>query len=203
MNPALAARAFLFSWPTVMTTWVKPGFSNAAGIFGTADAVTGATPLASLHQGSMAGVSLNDLFIGNVGGCLGETSALLLLLGALYLLARRVISLRIPLSFVGTVALLGILFPHGNDPIQWMGAQVLSGGVILGAFFMATDYASSPTTAKGKIVFGLGCGLLLFWFRFGKKAPAEWCSFAILLMNVVSPLIERVTGNKSFGEVKK
>ena len=81
--------------------------------------------------------------------------------------------------------------------------QVLSGGLILGAFFMATDYSSSPATSKGKIIFGLGCGLLLFWFRFGKKTPAEWCSFAILLMNVVSPLIERVTGSKSFGEVKK
>jgi len=156
VNPALAARAFMFSWPALMTNWVKPGFSNAAGIVSTADAVTGATPLAEMALEQLPTVSLTDMFLGNIGGCIGETSALLLLLGLVYLLARKIISLRIPVAFVGTVAVLTFLFPQGgNGNLQWMAAQLLSGGLLLGAIFMATDYVTSPVTKLGQVVYGL------------------------------------------------
>ena len=111
VNPALAGRAFMFSYPALMTTWVKPGFRNAAGLFNTADAVTGATPLAAMGQGNLPDVSISELFLGNIGGCIGETSVLLLVLGLLYLLARKIISLRIPVAFIGTVAVLTLFFP--------------------------------------------------------------------------------------------
>ena len=144
VNPALAARAFMFSYPALMTNWVKVGFSNAAGIFSTADAVTAATPLASMSLGQLPETTLGQMFMGNIGGCIGETSAALLLVGLVYLLARKVITLRIPLSFIGTVAVLTVLFPLGNDNFQWMGAQLFAGGLFLGAIFMATDYVTSP-----------------------------------------------------------
>ena len=124
-NPALAARAFMFSWPVAMSTWVKVGWENQAGILSTVDIVTEATPLAAMHQGMMPQATVWDMFLGNVGGCVGETSAVLLLIGLAYLVVRNVISLRIPLSFVGTVAVLTFLFPQGNDRLAWMGAQVL------------------------------------------------------------------------------
>lgn len=191
-NPALAARAILsLSWASLMNTFATPAFGNLAGV----DAVASATPIAAKDY------TLAQLFLGNIPGTLGETCKLALLIGAAYLLWRRVISWHIPAAFIGTFAvcyLIGTGFDLGATLYQ-----VLSGGLILGAFFMATDYSSSPATDKGKLVFGVGCGLLLFIFRFCKSTPAEWCSFAILLMNVVSPLIERVTGIKSFGEVKK
>ena len=156
VNPALAGRAFMFSWPVLMSTWVKVGFSNAAGVLSTADAVTAATPLANMHQGVMCEESILDLFLGNVGGCLGETSALLLLIGFAYLLARKVITARIPLAYIGTVAVLTFLFPQGNDRIAWMLAQVFGGGLMLGAIFMATDYVTSPVTKLGQLVYGMG-----------------------------------------------
>ena len=191
-NPALAARAILsLSWASLMNTFATPAFGNLAGV----DAVASATPIAAQNY------TLAQLFLGNIPGTLGETCKLALLIGAAYLLWRRVISWHIPAAFIGTFAvcyLIGTGFDLGATLYQ-----VLSGGLILGAFFMATDYSSSPATDKGQLVFGVGCGLLLFIFRFCKSTPAEWCSFAILLMNVVSPLIERVTGIKSFGEVKK
>ena len=136
---------------------------------------------------------------GNLAGVDAVASATPI--GAAYLFYKKVITWHIPAAFIGTFAVCYLL-KTGFDVNATL-AQLLSGGLILGAFFMATDYSSSPATAKGKIVFGIGCGLLLFIFRACKKTPAEWCSYAILLMNVCSPLIERVTGNKSFGEVKK
>jgi len=202
MNPALAARAFMFSWPVAMSTWVVPGAANWVGIFSTTDANTGATPLASMHQGSLAGVNLSDLFFGNVGGCIGETSALLLLIGGLYLLARRVISLRIPLSFIATVAVLGLLFPQGNDPLVWMGAQVCSGGVMLGAIFMATDYVTSPVTKTGQIIFGIGCGVITMAIRY-LGAYNEGVSYAILVMNACVMLLDKIGRPVKFGSVKK
>ena len=202
MNPALAARAFMFSWPVIMSTWVKVGFQNAAGIFSTADAVTAATPLAAMHQGAMPEASLLDMFLGNVGGCLGETSALLLLLGGVYLFIRKVISPRIPLAFIGTVALLGLLFPQGNDPVTWMGAQVLSGGVMLGAIFMATDYVTSPVTKLGQVIFGIGCGVLTIVIRyFG--GYSEGVSYAILIMNACVVLLDKIGRPVKFGAPKK
>ncbi len=202
MNPALLARAFLFSWPVVMSTWVKPGFANWAGIFSTADAVTGATPLAPMHQGQLPEGSLLDAFLGNVGGCIGETSAALLLLGALYLLIRRVISLRIPLSFILTVAVLSFLFPQGNDPLVWTAWQLCSGGLILGAFFMATDYVTSPVTKWGQVLFGVGCGIITVVIRYFGGYP-EGVSFAILVMNACVALLDKVGRPKRYGAPKK
>lgn len=194
INPALAARAILaLSWASLMNTFATPAFGNLAGV----DAVASATPI-----GAAAGTyMLGQLFLGNIPGTIGETCKLALLIGAAYLFYKKVITWHIPAAFIGTFAVCYLL-KTGFDVNATL-AQLLSGGLILGAFFMATDYSSSPATAKGKIVFGIGCGLLLFIFRACKKTPAEWCSYAILLMNVCSPLIERVTGNKSFGEVKK
>ena len=195
INPALAARAILaLSWASLMNTFAKPAFGNLAGV----DAIASATPVSGAAAG---GFTLAQLMLGNIPGTIGETCKLALLIGAAYLFVRRVISWHIPAAFIGSFAVCYLL-ATGFDVNATL-YQVLSGGLILGAFFMATDYSSSPATAKGKLIFGLGCGLLLFIFRYCKKTPAEWCSFAILLMNVVSPLIERVTGTKSFGEVKK
>ena len=195
INPALAARAILaLSWASLMNTFAAPAFGNLAGV----DAIASATPVSGAAAGNF---TLAQLALGNIPGTIGETCKIALLVGAAYLLVRKVISWHIPAAFIGSFALC-YLIATGFDVNATL-YQVLSGGLILGAFFMATDYSSSPATSKGKIIFGLGCGLLLFIFRYCKKTPAEWCSFAILLMNVVSPLIERVTGTKSFGEVKK
>ena len=201
VNPALAGRAFMFSWPVLMSTWVKPGFENAAGVFSTADAVTAATPLANMHQGFMCEETIGQLFIGNVGGCIGETSALALLIGFAYLLWRKVITARIPLAYIGTVAVLTFLFPMGNARIDWMLAQVLGGGVMLGAIFMATDYATSPATAWGQVIYGIGCGILTVVFRYFGIFP-EGVTYAILLMNALVWIIDRYTAPRRFG-VKK
>ena len=195
MNPALAARAILaLSWASVMNKFAAPAFGNLAGV----DAIASATPISGAAAGNF---TLMQLFLGNVPGTIGETCKLALLVGAAYLLWRKVITWHIPVAFMGSFAVC-YLIASGFD-VNVVAYQLLSGGLILGACFMATDYASSPATDMGKILFGIGCGLLLFIFRFVKNSPAEWCSFAILLMNVVSPLIERVTLTKSFGEVKK
>ena len=202
MNPALAARAFMFSWPVAMSTWVKVGFENAAGLLSTADAVTAATPLAAMHAGSLEGVSIKALFLGNVGGCIGETSALLLLIGGVYLVIRKVISPRIPLAFIGTVAVIALVAPQGNNPMEWMLASVCSGGVMLGAIFMATDYVTSPITHKGQIIFGIGCGVITMVIRyFG--AYNEGVSYAILVMNACVVLLDKVGRPKKFGAPKK
>ena len=202
VNPALAARAFMFSWPVIMNTGVKVGFSNAAGIFSTADAVTAATPLASMHQGQLPSEGLLDLFLGNVGGCIGETSALLLLVGFIYLLVRKVVSLRIPAAFLGTVAVLSLLFPMGNDRLTWCAAQLCAGGVMLGALFMATDYVTSPVTKLGQVIFGIGCGVLTVVIRyFG--GYNEGVSYAILVMNCCVVLLDRIGRPKKFGTPKK
>ncbi len=192
INPALAARAILaLSWATAMNSFAEPAFGNLAGV----DAIASATPIATKSA------TLMQLFLGNVPGTIGETCKLALLAGAAYLLYRKVITWHIPAAFVGVFAAC-YLVATGFD-VNVTLYQILSGGLLLGALFMATDYSTSPATPMGKLIFGAGCGLLLFIFRFVKSTPAEWCSFAILLMNVVSPLIERVTGTKSFGEGKK
>ena len=202
VNPALAGRAFMFSWPVLMSNWVKVGFENAAGVFSTADAVTAATPLANMHQGVLCEESILDLFLGNVGGCLGETSALLLIIGFIYLLYRKVITARIPLAYIGTVAVLTFLFPQGNDRIAWMAAQVFGGGLMLGAIFMATDYVTSPVTKLGQIVYGVGCGALTVMIRyFG--GYNEGVSYAILCMNACVVLLDRIGRPVKFGAPKK
>lgn len=193
MNPALGARAMLLaSWPVIMTSWVTPGV----------DAVSTATPLAIL-KGTEATTevlpSLTNMLIGNTGGCLGETSAILLIIGGLYLLYRKVINWRIPAIYIGTVAVLALILGGGTTAMM---AHVLSGGLMIGAFFMATDYASSPVTPKGQIIFAFGCGLLTTIIRLYGGYP-EGVSYSILLMNVATPIIDKFTSPKVFGEVKQ
>ena len=202
VNPALAGRAFMFSWPVLMTNWVKPGWSNAAGLLSTADAVTGATPLAAMHQGQMPVDSLLDMFLGNIGGCIGETSVVLLLVGFAYLIIRDVISPRIPFCYIGTVAVLALLFPMGHDRIAWCTAQLCGGGLMLGAIFMATDYVTSPVTKLGQVIYGIGCGVLTIVIRyFG--GYNEGVSYAILVMNCCVVLLDRLGRPVKFGAPKK
>ena len=203
VNPALAGRAFLFSWPVAMSTWVKVGWENAPDIFSSGtDAVTAATPLAAMHQGKLPDSGLMDMFLGNIGGCIGETSALLLLIGFVYLLIRKIITIRIPLSYIGTVAVLAFLFPMGNDRLLWMGSQLLGGGLMLGAIFMATDYVTSPVTNLGQIIYGIGCGVLTILIRyFG--GYNEGVSYAILVMNCCVVLLDRIGRPTKFGAPKK
>lgn len=184
-NPAVTARIVLMiSFPSAMTHWVSPFYWKNP------DAVTSATPLA-LGEGDELPLYL-DLFLGNVGGCMGETCALALLIGGIYLGARKIINLAAPVSFIGSLALFS--FIAGDDPLY----QILAGGVFLGAFFMATDYATTPITTKGKIVFGLGCGIITFIIRHFGSFP-EGVSFSILLMNILTPYIEQITRTKVFG----
>ena len=200
LNPALAGRAFLFSYPVIMTTWVAP-YTSLNLIGSNADAVTAATPMSYLHQGILPDTSVLYSFIGSVGGCIGETSAVLLLAGGVYLVVRKVISARIPLAYIATVAVIALLFPQGNDRLQWLGYQVFSGGLMLGAIFMATDYATSPVTKGGQIVYGIGCGLITMLIRyFGSYA--EGVSYAILIMNVAVLLLDKIGVPKRFGYVK-
>ena len=202
VNPALAGRAFMFSWPVAMSTWVKVGFENAANPVNAADAVTAATPLAAMHQGQLPTESIMDAFLGNVGGCIGETSALLLLIGFAYLLYRKVITARIPLAYIGTVAVLSFLFPMGQDRFTWLGYQLFTGGLMLGAIFMATDYVTSPLTKLGQVVYGIGCGVLTVMIRyFG--GYNEGVSYAILIMNCCVVLLDRIGRPTKFGAPKK
>ncbi len=197
LNPALAGRAFLMlCYPVAMTTWANPGTKAGLGMsVGQTfiDASTGATPLSAdfMHAGLLPQASILDAFIGNVGGTIGEISALMLLIGGAYLLIRGVIRIRIPLAFIGTVAVLTFLFPMGgNDRLTWMLYQLFTGGLMLGAFFMATDYVTSPCTQKGEVVFGIGCGLLTVFIRYFGGYP-EGVSYAILIMNVCAWLIDQ------------
>ena len=204
VNPALAGRAFMFSWPVAMSTWVKPGFENAANVLNATDAVTAATPLAAMHQGAIDPSlgSLLDMFLGSIGGCIGETSAIALLIGFAYLLYRKVITARIPVAYMATVAVLAFLFPLGNDRFMWMAAHLLSGGLMLGAIFMATDYVTSPLTKLGQVIYGIGCGVLTIMIRyFG--GYNEGVSYAILIMNCCVVLLDRVGRPVKFGAPKK
>ncbi len=202
MNPALAARAFLLtSWAQPMTTWVKP--FQQVKMFSNTDAVTSATPLSVIKEGAGVLPSYMDMFLGKVGGCMGEVSALALIIGAVYLLARGVIKITIPASYITTVAVLTFIFGGKNGLFTGdVLAHLLSGGLILGAFFMATDYATTPCTRTGQMIFGMGCGLLTSVIRIWGGYP-EGVSYSILLMNVASPLIDKYILPKRFGESKK
>ncbi|MBE6895866.1 MAG: RnfABCDGE type electron transport complex subunit D [Ruminococcaceae bacterium] len=212
-NPALAARAFLFSWPTIMTTFVRPFitpglpvlydpiFTNGAEMPEYIDTITTATPLASLKSGTLPDISLADMFIGNIGGCLGEVCAAAIILGGLYMLFRGVITWHIPVTYIGTVALITFIFPltGGHFDWQFMTYELLSGGLLLGAFFMATDYSTSPVTAKGKLIFGIGCGLLTVFLRY-YSGYSEGVSYAILIMNVLAYPIDKITRPRRYGK---
>ncbi len=202
VNPALAGRAFLFSWPVAMTFWTAPGFANAAPIFGGVDGESCATPMANLHAGLAPDAELMDMFLGNIGGCIGETSVVLLLIGFVYLLIRKVISPRIPLAYIGTVAVLAFLFPQGHDRLMWTAWQLCGGGLMLGAIFMATDYVTSPVTKLGQLIYGIGCGVLTILIRyFG--GYSEGVSYAILVMNCCVVLLDRIGRPTKYGAPKK
>ena len=204
MNPALGARAFLVaSYPT-HTTGSAFGETNF-GVIGIADAVTSATPMAQLKAGAVT-LTQNDYvnaLVGNIGGCIGETCAIALILGGLYLIIRKVISWRIPVTYILTVFVLTWIFKLcGLAPTRQPMYELLSGGLMLGAFFMATDYASSPMTPVGQLIMGFGCGVITTLIRIFGGYP-EGVSYSILLMNLCVPLIDRYTAPKIFGAVKK
>lgn len=188
VNPALAGRAFLLaSYPVAMTTWTNP-----------VDGVTGATPLAILKGAEATGAALPSIgqaFMGQIGGCIGETSALALLIGFAYLLYRRVITWHIPVVYIGTVFVLGMIM--GRSPLGGL-YEIMAGGLMLGAIFMATDYTTSPMTTKGQVVFALGCGILTSIIRQFGGYP-EGVSYSILIMNLIVPLIDRKFKPRVFG----
>ena len=193
INPALAGRAFLLaSYPTEMTTWVVPN-----GL--AADAATYATPLAQLKNGALD-ASLKQLVMGQVGGTIGETCAIALIIGGIYLLYKHVISWKIPVIYIATVFILfAVIGRHGmRMPLQ----EIFAGGVMLGGIFMATDYASSPVTPKGQVIFAVGAGLLTYLIRTFGGYP-EGVSYSILIMNCCVPLIERFTEPTIFGALPK
>jgi len=163
------------------------------------DATTAATPMASLHQGLIPNLSLKEMLVGAHSGSLGEVSSIALILGGIYLVCRKVISPRIPLWYIGTVAVLTYLFPrNGNDPLEWMLCNLLSGGLLLGAIFMATDYVTSPVTRGGQILFAVGCGGLTVFLRYFGVYP-EGVSFAILIMNAFVWLFDKAGMPHRFG----
>ena len=187
INPAIAGRvAMVVSFPTQMTDWSLMGEKLDAITTGTTDAVTTATPLAGGDWGYL------DLFLGNIRGSIGETCAAAILIGFVYLLVRRIIKPIIPICFAGTVAVLAFVF--GQDPLF----HLLSGGLLFVAVFMATDYSTSPLSSKGKVFFGIGCGVITVLIRVFGALP-EGVSFAILLMNITTPHIDRLTVPKTFG----
>lgn len=197
MNPALAARCFLMISFGAQITQFFP------------DGVSGATPLAviktsSASQGvadalAASGVSVMDLFVGNIAGTIGETSALCILIGAIYLVLRKVISLRIPLTYIGSFAIFMVLFSGRGLDVTYLAAQIFGGGLMLGAFFMATDYVTSPITPRGQIVFGCILGVMTGIFRIYSNM-AEGVSYAIIITNLLVPLIEKATIPRAFGK---
>ena len=191
VNPALAARAFLLaSWPVAMTTWEING-------------LTGATPLAMLKEGETVLPKLTNLFLGtNIQGSIGEVSALLLLIGGIYLIARKVITATIPVTYLVTLGLFGFIFsPNGLLKGDFL-FSILSGGAMLGAFFMATDYTTSPLTCKGQIIYAFGAGLITGVIRTYGGYP-EGVTYGILIMNIVTPLIDKAVVPKTFGKAVK
>lgn len=186
-NPAITARIIIFvSFSKYMTTWTQP-FAHRYNV----DVIASATPLANINSANTL-----DLFLGNVSGCIGEVSAIALIIGGIYLVIRKVINPIIPLTFIGTVFIF--TWALGQNPLN----EIFAGGLMLGAIFMATDYSTTPTTLKGRIIFALGCGIITTVIRvFGSYA--EGVSFAILFMNLISPLIDRVTKRKPFGKITK
>ena len=206
VNPALAGRAFLLgSYAGVMTTWIDATQNKAPLMGSTADIVTAATPLAYMKTGNMAGLtetySVMDMFLGKTGGSLGEISAAMLILGGLYLIWRKVINWQTPVAYIATVAVLSFLFPKAGSSLEWMLYSVFGGGLMLGAFFMATDYATSPVTKKGQLIFGIGCGLFTVLIRYFGSYNEGVC-YSIMVMNLCVALIDKYTKPTRFGVVK-
>lgn len=206
VNPALAGRAFLLaSFPVAMTAWTKTGVNWVSS--GSLDAVTTATPLSFLKEGvsglaplKESGVSLLDMALGNIGGSIGETCAILIILGGVYLIYRGIISYIMPAFYIGTIFVLSFILGVFN--LEFALFQVLAGGVLLGGFFMLTDYTTSPMTKKGQIIYAVLAGVIATVIRLYGGYP-EGCSYSILLANVATPLIDKYVNNRVFGEVAK
>ena len=201
LNPALAARAFMSAaYAAYMTTWAVPSTLRSV-----VDATTMATPLSYLNNGEALPEYFNylNMFLGGIPGSIGEVSALALLIGGAYLLIRKVITWRIPVTFIGTVAVLTLVFGHeGYGNVEWMLYNVLSGGLILGAFFMATDYSTSPVNLKGQLLYGVGCGAVTVLIRYFGSYP-EGVSYAILVMNCCTWAIDKGFRPRQFGMTKE
>ena len=206
VNPALAARAFLLaSFPVAMTLWTRTGVNWVSS--GNIDAYTTATPLSFLKAGSNgvssladSGISISNMLIGNIGGCIGETSAVLIILGGLYLMYKGIINYVIPTFYICTVAIL--MFILGGFNFIFVIYELLAGGLMLGALFMLTDYTTSPMTKKGQIIYAVLAGLITTVIRLYGGYP-EGVSYSILLVNIMTPLIDKYTKTKVFGEVSK
>lgn len=206
LNPALGARAFLLaSFPVAMTVWTKTGVNWIGS--GNIDAYTTATPLSFLKAGPNGisslvnnGISMSDMVMGNIGGCIGETSAVLIILGGLYLIYKGIINYIIPTFYIATVAIL--MFILGGFNFTFVIYELLAGGLMLGAFFMLTDYTTSPMTKKGQVIYAVLAGLITTVIRLYGGYP-EGVSYSILLVNVMTPLIDKYTKKNVFGEVSK
>ena len=210
LNPALAGRAILLaSYATAMTTWVKVG-EKAVVVGSNADIVTAATPLAMMKGVDAAGwetltntYTLGDMFIGRIGGSLGEVSALMLLLGGIYLVLRKVISWQTPVCYIATVAIICLISaPAGVSGVEYMAYNVFGGGLMLGAIFMATDYATSPVTKLGQVIFGIGCGLITVFIRRFGSYPEGVC-YSIMIMNCTTWLLDKYVRPTIYGALKK
>ena len=206
LNPALAGRAVLLaSYAGTMTSWVDPAAGKAPIIGSVADVVTTATPLAVMKTGDFAALTgtynVGNMFIGQIPGSLGEVSAVALLIGGAYLIWRKVINWQTPVSYIATVAVLTFLFPKQGSGLEWMLYSIFGGGLFLGAFFMATDYATSPVTKKGQLIFGIGCGLFTVLIRYFGSYNEGVC-YSIMVMNLLVALIDKYTKPTRFGVVK-
>ena len=207
LNPALAGRAALLaSYAGTMTSWLPAGTKAAIGGGMPVDVVSAATPLAYLKTGNMDGLkeiaSVGDMFLGKIGGSMGEISALMLLIGGVYLLWRKVINWQTPVAYIATVAVLTLLFPKAGSGVEYMLYSIFGGGLFLGAFFMATDYATSPVTLPGQLLYGVGCGALTVLIRYFGSYP-EGVSYGILIMNLCTWAIDKAFRRHQFGVSKE
>lgn len=196
-NPALGGRALIMLfWPATITRYGTEAVD--AFNFGAVDIVSSSTPLQTMARPALPEASLLDMFLGKIGGCIGEVCTLALLIGLVYLLVRRVISWRIPVAYIGTMAVLTLVFYKTDNALTWMLYSIMGGGAMLGAIFMATDYVTSPTLPSAQLVYGIGCGVLTVLFRYFGLFP-EGVTYAILIMNACAWALDRAVPVKRFG----
>ena len=196
-NPALGGRALIMLfWPATITRYGTEAVD--AFNFGAVDIVSSSTPLQTMARPALPEASLLDMFLGKIGGCIGEVCTLALLIGLVYLLVRRVISWRIPVAYIGTMAVLTLVFYKTDNALTWMLYSIMGGGAMLGAIFMATDYVTSPTLPSAQLVYGIGCGALTVLFRYFGLFP-EGVTYAILIMNACAWALDRAVPVKRFG----